>query len=98
MAGAEDEKKMPLLEHLVELRRRLLYSAVGFILAFLFCFYFAQDMFNFLAMPLADYFHDAAGGRLLFTPLTPTVFPNLEPGGVRAAWLFFPALSGANSA
>jgi sec-independent protein translocase protein TatC len=51
MAGAEDEKKMPLLEHLVELRKRLLYSAVGFILAFIACFYFAQDMFNFLAAP-----------------------------------------------
>ena len=35
MAGAEDEKKMPLLEHLVELRRRLLYSGVAFVLTFI---------------------------------------------------------------
>ena len=32
--GAEDDKKMPLLDHLVELRRRLLYSIVGLVVAF----------------------------------------------------------------
>jgi sec-independent protein translocase protein TatC len=37
MAGAEEEKKMPLLEHLVELRRRLLYSVAAFLIAFIVC-------------------------------------------------------------
>src|SRR5262249_34567541 len=94
MAGAEDEKKMPLLEHLVELRRRLLYSAVGFILAFLFCFYFAQDMFNFLAMPLADYFHDAAGRRFIYTDLTATFFTQLQLAAFGALCISFPIIAG----
>ena len=54
LAGAEDDKKMPLLDHLVELRKRLLYSFAGLIIAFGICFFFAQHIFNFLAQPLAD--------------------------------------------
>src|SRR5262249_61653484 len=92
MAGAEDEKKMPLLEHLVELRRRLLYSAVGFILAFLVCFYFAQDMFNFLAMPLADHFHDAAGRRFIYTDLTEPFFTHVKLAPFRAPCISFPVI------
>ena len=46
IAGAEEDKKMPLLDHLVELRRRLLYSVLALFIAFFFCFYFAQHIFN----------------------------------------------------
>ncbi|MEW5727580.1 MAG: twin-arginine translocase subunit TatC, partial [Pseudomonadota bacterium] len=36
---------MPLLDHLVELRTRLLWSVLAFILAFAACFYFAADIY-----------------------------------------------------
>ncbi|MEM7121219.1 MAG: twin-arginine translocase subunit TatC [Pseudomonadota bacterium] len=49
-----DNTKQPLLEHLVELRQRLVRSAIVIVIAFLPCFYFAQDIYNFLAMPLYD--------------------------------------------
>lgn len=94
MAGAEDDKKMPLLEHLVELRRRLLYSVVAFILAFLVCFYFAQHIFNFLAAPLADYFHDAAGRRFIYTDLTEPFFTNVKLGAFGALCVSFPIIAG----
>jgi sec-independent protein translocase protein TatC len=94
MVGAEDEKKMPLLDHLVELRRRLLYSAVGFILAFIACFYFAQDMFNFLAAPLADYFHGEAGRRIIFTDLTEPFFTNVKLAAFGALCVAFPIIAG----
>ena len=94
MAGAEDDKKMPLLEHLVELRKRLLYSAVGFILAFLACFYFAQDMFNFLAAPLADFFHEAAGRRFIYTDLTEPFFTNVKLAAFGALCISFPVVAG----
>lgn len=94
MAGAEEEKKMPLLEHLVELRRRLLYSVVGFILAFILCFYFAQDMFNFLAAPLADYFQDTAGRRFIYTDLTEPFFTNVKLGAFGALCVAFPVIAG----
>jgi sec-independent protein translocase protein TatC len=49
-----DDTKLPLLEHLVELRKRLVRSAAVVLIAFLPCFYFAQPIFNFLAVPLYD--------------------------------------------
>jgi len=49
-----DNNKMPLLEHLVELRTRLVRCVIVLVIAFLPCFYFAQDIYNFLAKPLYD--------------------------------------------
>jgi sec-independent protein translocase protein TatC len=94
MAGAEDEKKMPLLEHLVELRRRLLYSLVGFVLAFIVCFAFAQDMFNFLAAPLAAYFHDAEGRRFIYTDLIEPFFTQMKLAAFGALCISFPVVAG----
>src|SRR5215471_18894790 len=43
---------MPLLEHLLELRTRLIWSMASFVGAFLVGFYFSRPVFNFLAHPL----------------------------------------------
>ena len=94
MSGAEDEKKMPLLEHLVELRRRLLYSGIAFVLTFILCFSFAQHMFNFLAAPLAEYFHDAVGRRFIYTDLTEPFFTNMKLGAFGALCISFPIVAG----
>jgi sec-independent protein translocase protein TatC len=94
MSGAEDEKKMPLLEHLVELRRRLLYSGIAFVLTFILCFSFAQHMFNFLAAPLAEYFDDAVGRRFIYTDLTEPFFTNMKLGAFGALCISFPIVAG----
>ncbi|RUV57078.1 twin-arginine translocase subunit TatC [Mesorhizobium sp. M5C.F.Ca.IN.020.29.1.1] len=39
------------MEHLIELRRRLMWSIGGFFVAFLFCFFFAKQLFNLLVIP-----------------------------------------------
>ncbi len=41
----------PLIDHLIELRTRLIWSIAGFLLAFIFCFFFAKQIFNFLVVP-----------------------------------------------
>ncbi len=41
----------PLMEHLIELRQRLMWAVGGFFIAFLVCFYFAKPLFNFLVQP-----------------------------------------------
>lgn len=46
-----DKSSAPLIEHLIELRSRLIWSLVGFFAAFLVCFYFAKQIFNFLVLP-----------------------------------------------
>lgn len=51
MIGDIEDKPQPLIEHLVELRRRLIWSLVAFFVAFLCCFYFAKDLFNYLVYP-----------------------------------------------
>lgn len=48
-----DDTAQPLLAHLVELRQRLLWAVGGFFVAFLVCFAFAKQIFNFLVVPFA---------------------------------------------
>jgi sec-independent protein translocase protein TatC len=52
-----EASRAPLLDHLVELRQRLIISIVALVLGFLFCFAFAQDIYIFLLHP----FEVAAG-------------------------------------
>ena len=54
MVDATDAKKMPLLEHLIELRQRLFYSIIALVLAFLVCFALSEWLFDFLAQPLTN--------------------------------------------
>lgn len=52
---AEDDEieksSAPLIEHLIELRSRLMWSIGGFFIAFLVCFFFAKELFNLLVIP-----------------------------------------------
>ena len=46
-----DASKAPLMEHLIELRQRLVYALVAVFVAFAFCFFFAKDIYNILVVP-----------------------------------------------
>src|SRR5690606_23794536 len=81
---------MPLLDHLIELRTRLLYSVAAFFVAFLVCFYFAQDIFDFLAQPLADILLEQTGRRFIYTDLTEVFFTQVKVAFFGAAVLAFP--------
>ena len=50
--SAEDLPRMTLLEHLEELRRRLLASVVAMLVGFLACFALAKPIYRFLSMPI----------------------------------------------
>ena len=65
MSGDIEEAKMPLLDHLIELRRRLIYSAASFLVCFLVSFYFADPIFYFLVAPLADLWTGQESRRLI---------------------------------
>jgi sec-independent protein translocase protein TatC len=49
--GPEDDKPMPLLDHLIELRKRLIYALISFFVVFFVTFYFAKPIFSFLIQP-----------------------------------------------
>lgn len=46
-----DQSSAPLIEHLIELRSRLIWAIGGFFIAFLICFFFAKEIFNLLVIP-----------------------------------------------
>jgi sec-independent protein translocase protein TatC len=91
---AVEGKKMPLLDHLVELRQRLLWCVVGLLAVFLVAFFFAEDIFVFLAEPLAQVMleHGIEGGRqrLIFTALTEVFFTYVKVAFFTAAFICFP--------
>jgi sec-independent protein translocase protein TatC len=88
MAGAEEEKKMPLLEHLVELRKRLLFSVVGFVVACVGCFFVAQHMFNFLAAPML-----VTGKPFQYTDLVEPFFTQLKLAAFGGLCISFPLVA-----
>jgi sec-independent protein translocase protein TatC len=69
-AAEEDPElpKMTFLEHLEELRKRLIVSIIALIIAFLACWHFADTIFELLARPLARFL--PPGDKLVFTRLT----------------------------
>jgi sec-independent protein translocase protein TatC len=87
-------KKMPLLDHLIELRQRLLYMAVALIVVFLICFYFAEPLYDFLAQPLANILLKKTGDmrvpRMIFTDLTEVFFTYIKVSFFFAAFICFP--------
>ena len=46
-----EQSAAPLLEHLIELRRRLIWAILAFFVAFVICFAFAKHLFNMLVVP-----------------------------------------------
>ncbi|WP_064683509.1 twin-arginine translocase subunit TatC [Rhizobium bangladeshense] len=51
MSGDIEDKPQPLIEHLMELRTRLMWSIGAFFIAFVVCFFFAKHIFNYLVYP-----------------------------------------------
>jgi sec-independent protein translocase protein TatC len=86
-----EESKAPLLEHLVELRKRIVYSLYALFLTFIVCFYFSKDIYNFLTQPLADAFAGQSDRRMIFTALYEAFFTQVKValwGGLCVAFPF----------
>ncbi|MES0824178.1 twin-arginine translocase subunit TatC [Ruegeria sp. SCP11] len=49
-----EDSSAPLIEHLAELRTRLIHSVVAFLIGMVICFSVATPIFNFLTHPLCD--------------------------------------------
>ena len=86
-----DQTKMPLLDHLIELRRRLVHSAVAIIVLFFVCYYFAPEIYDFLVQPLADILDELGGNRrLIFTALHEAFFTYIKVAFFAALFISFP--------
>ncbi len=84
-----DESQAPLMEHLVELRTRLLRSVVALALAFGVCLYFADIILGILVQPLLR----AGQNELIYTKLYEAFFVELKVALFAAFFISFPIIA-----
>ena len=89
-----DGSKAPLLEHLVELRRRLLWCVVTLAVTFGFCLWQARPIFGFLAQPLVNAMSSMPGGaRLIYTGIFEAFFAEIKVAFFAALMISFPIIA-----
>ena len=76
-------KEMTLLDHLTELRKRLIWCFVYLFVIFVVCFYFADNLFAFLADPLVKLMDREHGQGFIYTALQEAFFTELKVNQVR---------------
>jgi sec-independent protein translocase protein TatC len=86
--AALDATRAPLMEHLIELRKRLVWAMLSFGICFVVCFAFSTPILNFLERPLA-----AATNHLIYTALPEIFFTQVKIGMFGGLCLGFPAIA-----
>ena len=85
--------KAPLMEHLIELRRRLIWSTLAILIAFAVCFYFARDIYNLLVWP----YRLAAGVdtpiEMIYTAPQEFFFTEMKLALFGAVFIAFPVIA-----
>ncbi|MGI8944154.1 MAG: twin-arginine translocase subunit TatC [Qipengyuania sp.] len=87
-----DERQAPLLDHLIELRTRLVRSVLALLVAFGVCLYFADPILGFLIQPLKSAF-PTGEGQLIFTKLYEVFFVELKVALFAGFCLSFPVIA-----
>src|ERR1700739_1332485 len=85
--------RMPLLDHLIELRNPLMWSIGAIMAAFLVCYQFKTRIFGFLIRPLAVIFEGQTGRHLIYTGLTEAFFTYVKVSFLAALCLAFPIVA-----
>ncbi|MBB4210338.1 sec-independent protein translocase protein TatC [Rhodothalassium salexigens DSM 2132] len=88
--AAIEASRAPLLSHLVELRQRLLYALIGFLIAFGVAYAFAGPIFSFLVEPYRQILADQGSGRMIFTGLHEGFLVKIKIGFFGAVVIAFP--------
>lgn len=84
-----DDSKAPLLDHLIELRKRLLLSVVALALGFAVSFYFAKPIFGFLVQPLLQ----AGQGKLVYIDIFEAFFTEIKVAFFASLMIGFPVFA-----
>jgi len=93
----EDELKgseAPLLDHLIELRKRLIYSLASVVVFFLICFFFAKPIYDLLLIPYKWAAGDSQAVKLIFTAPQELFFTYMNVALFGALFLSFPIIAG----
>lgn len=94
--GDEDEahieaSRAPLLDHLIELRQRLIWSLLAFVAAFVACYFVAAPIYEFLTQPLAEAL--GPGRRMIYTALYDVFFTYIKVAAFGALCISFPIVA-----
>ncbi|OJX11720.1 MAG: twin arginine-targeting protein translocase TatC [Caedibacter sp. 37-49] len=80
----------PLIDHLLELRHRLLYVLGSFFIAFIISYHFSDEIFTLLVKPLASIFEGKTGRRLIYTGLAEAFVTYLKVALFTATFVTLP--------
>jgi sec-independent protein translocase protein TatC len=90
-----DDKPMPLIEHLIELRKRMMWSLLAFAACFMVSYYFSGTIYTFLAQPLVDVMRELgnADPKLIYTQLYEAFFTRIKVAMFGGMFLGFPVIA-----
>ena len=91
--GELEAGRMPLLDHLIELRNRLMWSIGAILVAFLICYQFKERIYGFLVHPLAVALEGQPDRRLIYTGLTEAFFTYVKVSFWAGFCLAFPVVA-----
>src|SRR5450631_2342412 len=87
-----ESTKAPLIEHLVELRSRLIKAAVAFFIMFIGCFFFAKQIYNILTFPYV-WVAGVENSKFIYTGLLEYFIVQLKLAMFGAAFVSFPVVA-----
>ncbi|CAN5243906.1 twin-arginine translocase subunit TatC [soil metagenome] len=92
--SAEDIEatKAPLMDHLIELRSRLIKALLAFALAFVFCFFFAKQIYNVLVWPFV-WVAGPENSKFIYTALLEYFLTQLKLAMFGAGFISFPVIA-----
>ncbi|MGJ4918944.1 twin-arginine translocase subunit TatC [Bradyrhizobium sp. HKCCYLRH2060] len=87
-----EASKAPLMDHLIELRSRLIKALLGFGVAFIFCFFFAKQIYNILVLPFV-WVAGAENSKFIYTQLLEYFITQLKLAMFGAGFISFPIIA-----
>ncbi|MES2752105.1 MAG: twin-arginine translocase subunit TatC [Pseudomonadota bacterium] len=92
--SAEDieSTKAPLMDHLIELRSRLIKALLAFGIAFIFCFFFAKQIYNILVWPFV-WVAGVENSKFIYTALLEYFLTQLKLAMFGAGFISFPVIA-----
>ncbi|SLN77218.1 twin-arginine translocase subunit TatC [Oceanibacterium hippocampi] len=89
-----DASKAPLLDHIIELRNRLMWASAALFIAFIACYLVSEQIYAILMRPLVLAFDgDLTGRRMIFTAPQEAFFTYLKVSFWAAAFISFPIIA-----
>ncbi len=91
MSEGIEENTSPLMEHIIELRNRLMYSVIAIFIVFCGAYAISEQIYSFLVEPLAEIIHETGQNRrLIYTALHEAFFTYIKVSFWAAMFVSFP--------